>query len=149
MMIVSCESQRNQEDSGILPVEVSEEIESFFRTHLPKESHSQNVGFSLTDKTQCIVIENMAEFKEKSTTQDELPDIDFDAYTLILGRMVKGTPGYLLKSQAVYLNDDATRLRVVYKAPDGASSPIMTYYNFWGVYPKLPNKPVILDLVVN
>ena len=76
----------------------------------------------------------MDDFKAVAPESVTLPEIDFDKYTLIIGQVVMGSPGYRFVSQSIHTDT----LKVVYKNLGGGSPDTMTSYYFWGLYDKLP-----------
>lgn len=91
LLIISCGKPASVED-GVLPVSPSDEVEAFFKTYLPSHSGSYDIGFGLGEEMECIVINSISELEGIAPNDAELPSIDFDRHTLIIGRMVKGSP---------------------------------------------------------
>ena len=76
----------------------------------------------------------------------ELPDIDFAKYSLIVGQHVFEEPRYSLESQAVETGTDVLTLNLVYRVLDGAAPAAIAPYYFWGIYDKLPEYEVNVNI---
>ena len=135
-LFASCAEIKPNDDAGIFPVSASEDVESFFESYLPPSDYSySNTSFNFGEETECFVINDMDDFKAVAPESVTLPEIDFDKYTLIIGQVVMGNPGYRFVSQSIHTDT----LKVVYKKLGGASPAIMTSFYFWGLYDKLQN----------
>lgn len=132
-LFVSCNGIDPTEDAGISPVSASEDVEFFFESYLPSYSFS-DIGFNFGEETECFVINDAVYFKAVAPESVTLPEIDFDKYTLIVGQVVMGNPGYSFVSQSIHTDT----LKVVYKNLGESSPATMTYFYFWGLYDKLP-----------
>ena len=134
-LFASCKEIKPNDDAGIFPVSASEDVEFFFESHLPPSDYSHsNTSFNFGEETECFVINDVDDFKAVAPESVTLPEIDFDKYTLIIGQVVMGNPGYRFVSQSIH----ADTLKVVYKNLGGASPARMTSFYFWGLYDKLP-----------
>ena len=143
-LFASCKGIEPTGDAGILPVSAPEDVEFFFESHLPQSDYSHsNTSFNFGEETECFVINDVDDFKAVVPESVTLPEIDFDKYTLIIGQVVMGNPGYLFVSQSIH----SDTLKVVYKNLGGASPAVITSYYFWGLYDKLP-KAVTLDVCI-
>ena len=143
-LFASCKGLEPTGDAGILPVSAPEDVESFFESHLPPSDYSHsNTSFNFCEETECFVINDVDDFKAVAPESVTLPEIDFDKYTLIIGQVVMGNPGYRFVSQSIH----GDTLKVVYKNLGGGSPAVMTSYYFWGLYDKLP-KAVTLDVCI-
>ena len=135
-LFASCAEIKPNDDAGIFPVSASEDVESFFESYLPPSDYSySNTSFNFGEETECFVINDVDDFKAVAPESVTLPEIDFDKYTLIIGQVVMGNPGYRFVSQSIHTDT----LKVVYKKLGGASPAMMTYFYFWGLYDKLQN----------
>ena len=135
-LFASCAEIKPNDDAGIFPVSASEDVEFFFESYLPPSDYSySNTSFNFGEETECFVINDMDDFKAVAPESVTLPEIDFDKYTLIIGQVVMGNPGYRFVSQSIHTDT----LKVVYKKLGGASPAIMTSFYFWGLYDKLQN----------
>ena len=87
---VACNDSEESEYIGTPPVTASADVSAFFKTYLPSSSSSHpepEFNFSEIDDRdiECFVINSMEEFEAVAPPSVELPVIDFDKYTLIIG----------------------------------------------------------------
>lgn len=132
--------------AGTPPVAPSQEITDFFDAHL--SGHSSDFNFSHIDcyETECFLINSVEEFRAIAPEPIELPDIDFAKYSLIVGQHVFGEPRYSLESQAVETGTDALTLNLVYSEFCGIAPAMVAPYYFWGLYDKLPEYEVNVNI---
>lgn len=132
----------------LTPIDAPSNVAIFFDTNLPESSENSDTGFALDEETSCIVINSMEELKEIAFDVTELPEIDFSCYTLIIGRLVADSSNLVYKYQHIGVGEERTVLMVGYTANIVEESDTMTYYNFWGVYEKLTEEKVELNVVI-
>lgn len=150
---VACNDSEEPEAIDTPPVTVPTDVSAFFKTYLPPSSYSHpepEFNFSEIDfrDTECFVINSMEEFKAVAPPAVELPVIDFDKYTLIIGQHWMGDPGYTLQKQVVDTESEKMTLNLVYKRLGGAHPTAMTNFYFWGLYTKLPEKTAAVDITI-
>lgn len=146
--LLSC-NKSDDYDGGIMPVTASDEVASFFNEHLPEESEHYigYTDFALGDETGHFVINSEDEFRELLCSDIELPAIDFEKYTLLIGRVVNGRPSLRYKNQKVYIEDNIVTFRVTFEEiTTGIFPACIAYYNFWGLYDKLPEGNIEFDV---
>ena len=132
--------------AGTPPVAPSQEITDFFDAHL--SGHSSDFNFSHIDcyETECFLINTVDGLREIVPEPIELPDIDFAKYSLIVGQHVFEEPRYSLESQAVETGTDALTLNLVYSEFCGIAPAMVAPYYFWGLYDKLPEYEVNVNI---
>ena len=132
--------------AGTPPVTPSQEVKDFFDAHL--SGHETDFNFSYMDcyETECFLINSVEEFRAIAPEPIELPDIDFAKYSLIVGQHVFGEPRYSLESQAVETGTDALTLNLVYSEFCGIAPAMVAPYYFWGLYDKLPEYEVNVNI---
>ena len=132
--------------AGTPPVAPSQEITDFFDAHL--SGHETDFNFSYMDcyETECFLINTAEELRKIVPEPIELPDIDFAKYSLIVGQHVFGEPRYSLESQAVETGTDALTLNLVYSEFCGIAPAMVAPYYFWGLYDKLPEYEVNVNI---
>ena len=131
---VACNDSEESEYIGTPPVTASADVSAFFKTYLPSSSSSHpepEFNFSKIDDRdiECFVINSMEEFEAVAPPSVELPVIDFDKYTLIIGQ-------------------HWMTLNLVYKQLKGGTPAIMTIFYFWGLYDKLPEKTLTVNKII-
>ena len=150
---VACNDSEESEYIGTPPVTASADVSAFFKTYLPSSSSSHpepEFNFSEIDDRdiECFVINSMEEFEAVAPPSVELPVIDFDKYTLIIGQHWMGHPGYSFEKQVVDTESDKMTLNLVYKQLKGGTPAIMTIFYFWGLYDKLPEKTLTVNKII-
>ena len=129
---VACNDSEESEYIGTPPVTASADVSAFFKTYLPSSSSSHPEP----------------EFNFSEIDSVELPVIDFDKYTLIIGQHWMGHPGYSFEKQVVDTESDKMTLNLVYKQLKGGTPAIMTIFYFWGLYDKLPEKTLTVNKII-
>ena len=97
---------------------------------------------------QCMVINSMDELREVFLCLSiELPEIDFNKHTLIIGRISVSTAEYSVAKQDITIKPDKLILRIT---ADGTHAYMMvgSQLNYWGLYPKLPDKPLVTNITI-
>lgn len=152
---VACNDSEESKYIGTPPVTAPADVSAFFKTYLPPSSSSHpepEFNFSKIDDRdiECFVINNMEEFEAVAPPAVELPVIDFDNYTLIIGQHWMGDPGYSFEKQAVDTDSESDKmtLNLVYKRLGGAHPSSMTNFYFWGLYTKLPEKTLTVNKII-
>ena len=132
--------------AGTPPVAPSQEITDFFEAHL--SGYSSDFNFSHIDcyETECFLINTVDGLREIVPEPIELPDIDFAKYSLIVGQYVFEEPRYSLESQAVETGTDVLTLNLVYSEFCGIAPAMDAPYYFWGLYDKLPEYEVNVNI---
>ena len=134
---VACNDSEESEYIGTPPVTASADVSAFFKTYLPSSSSSHPEPEF-----------NFSEIEAVAPPSVELPVIDFDKYTLIIGQHWMGHPGYSFEKQAVDTESDKMTLNLVYKQLKGGTPAIMTIFYFWGLYDKLPEKTLTVNKII-
>ena len=143
---VSCNGLKESDNVSVEPVAASDDVSRFIETYLPAVSYSES-AFSFEGNADIIIINSMDEFKAAVPVSVGIPLIDFDRYTLVLGQIIKGDPGYSFERQWAQVETDQVILNVKYKQYIGATPAVVTWFGFWGIYPKFPDLPVILNMM--
>lgn len=130
-----------------IPLTPSEDISSFFNTTLLPYGESILSNFfpspsHLThQKDTCYLVNSQAAFEELYTGDEELPEINFNEQSLLIGMVMKPA-GYSLEYQYIYVTDDSIVVTLSMKKLKGAFIAAIVPYYFWGLYEKLPQKNV-------
>ena len=168
--------QDNEFPDGIQPVvladelgdELGEELTAFFEENLRfiagalfYEFHESlgtgNKLVYLPHVDTCVMINSVEDFRaidftiyENNGMTFELPPIDFDAYTLIIGQWVAMHGGIRLFEQAITVEPELTIMNLVIGVKRNEN---MSYTQalevdpFWGLYPKLTSEPIQVNVV--
>ena len=148
--LASCESTGDVEhDSDLIEsVLPNEGIAAFFEQHLPSFSgFISELFFVGQNGNRVIVINSMNELRRHvSSTSVELPDIDFNSYTLIIGQQQMSGTGYRLIDQSLVVGSRMLELTLTVEVPEGSFTIICPLY-FWGLFPKLPRRSINVNVV--
>jgi len=88
------------------------------------------------------MINNRAELEGAYSGEKELPEINFEENTLLIG-MVMNPAGYSLENKIVCITDDTIVVTLTMKKLEGAFISAIVPYYFWGLYEKLPQKVIV------
>lgn len=159
------ESEEIAEDDEnvIQPIDVADNpIDAFFNSQWP-EPHTRlggsgespaffhtpgpNGGSHLCEDTVCV-INSRQELTDVYLGKKELPEIDFDRYTLIFGQHVMGGRGfYVTKKELVRGEDGNLTLNLHARNDDYLIMCACQIICFWGLYPKLTQKNVFVNVI--
>ena len=132
-------NESNDDEYGF-KVPVTEEIISFFNDALPQDE-SSNCFFTTLDslKDTCYVINSHKELSELYSGEKNLPIIDFDKYTLILGKTMESA-GYAIEGHNIEITDNLLIITLTIKQLEGSYTQQFVPCYYWGLYKKLPFK---------
>jgi hypothetical protein len=133
--------QEDKAETGIIPAD------EFFDKYLPPMSARSECFFVDDNDSKCLAINSLEELKAiMHSPVGELPEIDFDKYTLLIGQQLMSSISYSLLSHSIDVGSEQIALTLTVKDPGAYWSALgMMYY--WGVHPKLPEIPIEVDIV--
>ena len=150
MAFIECSSDVDNSENTIVvnPEDISRSVSFFFEKALPKEAESE-VFFTDVPKNKdtCLIINNEDELMSAYHGDEELPKIDFTNYSLVIGKLYV-TAGLYVKEQTVQY-DAPTTLSLFLEQEADAALTVMVNHYYWGVYPKLPTKNIIIKKYYN
>ena len=169
VMLLSCNNSDDEgfdngsesDGSTISPINVSEgPIADFFNVEWPNKTDraynaksffydsSRDFGLQVTESVVSL-INSRQELADIYLGDKELPDIDFDKYTLIIGRQKMPYPYFYVAKQELIAGKDGLILNL-YANNDEEILPCMKHcMYFWGLYPKLSQKAIIVNVSEN
>ena len=123
------------------------DVTYFFREYLPSYSGIDSKCFFVNDReNKCVVINSMDEFKATlSCSLVELPVIDFNLYTLIIGQYEVPSMPYFVVGQNIKLKSEDLELNITADRTDGQYAAFSRMY-YWGLYHKFPQKNIIVNV---
>jgi hypothetical protein len=136
---------RNEPYDGIRPVTANSEVKAFFNENLGLIAetifydHNDFENREFIDS--CVMINSKEEFLQidfRGETPPELPAIDFDAYTLIIGQWIyTNTREYLISKRLIVEHNEAI-ITLFVGRKDGlyTEEEIPRLSFFWELYPK-------------
>lgn len=106
----------------------------FFNQELPFEKSSESF-FVGSDKDECYVINSLEELKNIYSGEREIPYIDFDKYTLVIGQKVM--PDFYHPEYKQELEFRNHRCDLNLYVPDyGSGFKAIQHFYYWAFYPK-------------
>lgn len=126
-----------------------DDLYDFFNKELPYTSAStKKNAFRLDNQSEkCYFVNNYDEFRAIYKGDEALPVIDFDIYTLVLGQVFSTNIYDSLDKQVFYEKDGKYILDLFFSSE--IILPELVYYNYWGLYPKLSNKEIKVNIILN
>ena len=129
------------------PLPASEEVTTFFNRHLPTISGPRSdVFFVNDDDNKCLAINSTGELKKIMHSNVELPAIDFNSNTLIIGQQTMMTTSFSVFDQSLDIESKKISLNLIVKIPEGSYSALSKLYH-WGLYPKLPKTKIHVNVI--
>lgn len=154
LLPTGCSSDDDEERLGIeiTQVNVDDEVRAFFEKELTSFSDFYPTAFFvMMEGNAHFVINSTEEFQSIYRGHEQLPEIDFSKYTLIIGQQKKNvklwkeSTGEFLE-QKLFQTEEGYQMYLYCKSiiPDAVLCSI-TYFYYWGLYPKQDIK----DFTVN
>ena len=158
----SCQTMNTSSEEVIEPVLPDDVVNVFFEKQLPAFSGFRSECFFVGDKykpnfegdrsenlSHTVVINNRDEFKKSIYCSTiELPAIDFSSYTLIIGQYQMSGSGYRVAEQKIIVGPKRIELNIRVEVPEYSFAVICPVY-YWGIYPKVKNKPISVNIYLN
>ena len=155
VFVASCSSDDEEDGNVIAPTQVTDgAVTAFFDAELPPNSdHSKGFfhdqfSYNKIDghKDVAFVIDGRQGLSDIYCGERELPAIDFDKYTLIVGQQLMPCYRFYITQMKLVSRDDGLHL-VLYTRNDNQLLPCSVQCLFyWGLYPKLTQKLVSVDV---
>ena len=136
-------------------------ITDFFNSELPELHSSSDVrrytksffydpnsyGGMCIKENMAYVINSRQELADVYLGDKELPVIDFDRYTLIIGQQILPYLGFYVAKKELLAGDEGLILHL-YARNDGELLPcaLQNLY-FWGLYPKQSQKTITVNVI--
>ena len=95
-------------------------------------------------KDTCFMINTLWEFQQACACSYNLPEIDFDRFTLIIGKHIVPLPNIIIFDQKI-IEDNVLTLLIQKEQLNTGSTQNVAIQNHWGIYPKLPNKQFFVE----
>ena len=140
----------SRDDGKIIPVPGDksnfDDLYDFFNKELPLTSWGENNSAFLLDNSEtCYFINSYDDLKAIYTGKEQMPSIDFESYTLIIGQKLSNNVYQNLDKQSFYERDGVTYLDL-YVSGD-IVLPMFVYYNYWGLYPKMNKRDINVNII--
>ena len=151
------EEAANSSDSvSVNPGEVGELIQPINMTGSPIEdffnsefTYSAKAFFFNGDYPICdnfvYVINSRQEFADVYLGKKELPEVDFDKYTLIIGHQALPGLGFYLTKKELVESTEGLVMNLYTRNDREIIACMLQHLYFWGLYPKLSQKTVSVN----
>ena len=148
------EEAANSSDSvSVNPGEVGELIQPINMTGSPIEdffnsefTYSAKAFFFNGDYPICdnfvYVINSRQEFADVYLGKKELPEVDFDKYTLIIGKEMMPYLGFYITKKELLAKEDGLELTICAKNDNEILPCMLQALYYWGLYPKQAQKKI-------
>lgn len=124
-----------------------DKVSEFFKAELPEYNRSESF-FNNSNENICFVINSKKELQDVYFGNRELPEIDFQKYTLIIGQEILSSSYHPILRQELVSDDGKLILYIYTKGnPEGMYYSMIQYLNYWGVYPKFESKEVTIKVI--
>lgn len=124
-----------------------DEISSFFNSEFSSTGSNVFLVGLDKDEDQYRIIKSREELKAIYSGDKELPEIDFQQYTLIMGWKVFPEGGHVLfGQQAISISEDLLMINLYVNHLD-AGYCVLEEICFWALYPKCQAKEVSINVV--
>ncbi len=146
LTITACGNDENDESTVMLTVaSPNDDVKKFFESSMPLTTDAD--FFSAKDGDVCELVNSVEELKMLYSGTMPLPDIDFQKYTLVIGKKLMENSFYQLTRQQI-VQEDSRYVLYLYVSPvsETGSWPAFSYLNFWGLYPKLSKRDIIVRI---
>jgi hypothetical protein len=131
-----------EEEKGVKPVAVSEEVAAFFDENLYRIAHAifdENGSLPYIDS--CMMINSVDELPEIEHNGAPLkfPDIDFDSHTLVVGQYGSAHGGIYIKSQNIVVEQNIATIHLILGTRTGEMDfpQEAEIKPFWSIYSKI------------
>ena len=133
-------------------------IAAFFNTELPG-GHTESFFCEPAEwndlpvpinKNLVYVINSREELADIYLGEKELPEIDFDNYTLILGQQIMRCLGFYVAKKELVIEDDGLVLNLHARndtPKNGLIMPAHQSLTFWDLYPKQTQKKITVKAI--
>lgn len=147
--VVSCSSDDDVciEDYVVSTVNVDNEISSFLNSQCAISKDTGNDRFfPFSDKDECYIVNNESEFRAIYVGEDNEPSINYDNYSLLIGRIKVPHTGYHI-DKITLIQQNKLILNINVRENEAGYTAITNLY-FWGFYHKLPSLPLETNIII-
>ena len=145
--LVSCSKADETDEEGIFRQKpVSEDVRDFFNLLFPSEIRQSLYDLESDEDTIVRVVNSLEEFQAHYLGEVAIPDINFDDYTLVCGRVLMPMGPFYVKYME--LNDDVSSSHLIlHTYHDNLTFQLAYHMYFWGLFPKKPYNIISVDVI--
>lgn len=138
-----------KENDIIFPVKnLSEQISLFFDTHLPITSESTCFFKLSNEEDHFYLINSIEELQAVYSCEEKLPELDFKKYSVVIGQKRMPNSYYIVSDQNIVVQAKNLKLNIIAKTYSEGVWPSFSMMYYWGVYPKLPNLKLNVNIEI-
>ncbi|MCD7977264.1 MAG: hypothetical protein LUG51_08915 [Tannerellaceae bacterium] len=146
LITLVCQSCDSNDITTLYPLDVSQNIQDFFPVNYINSGNDIFI-FDEKEDVSLYVINNEKELLE-ITKKDQIPVIDWQKYTLLIGQYRVPSTAYLFSEQSIQIEKGKqTLLLRLENSLNGWN--VITHIYFWGIYEKLPDSKVDLSVEIS
>jgi len=128
-------------------------IFEFFNSEMPFSTYSKSFFVSYPQNENvgeevCKIINSTKELESIYSGDKDLPEIDFQQYTLVIGQIIMPAGGYkCVKQELVNITRDSSHVLNLYVENIYEYKPcVITPLYFWGLYPKIHLSNITINI---
>jgi hypothetical protein len=128
------------------PVEVNNSVKDFLNEALPNDKGVSTFRFHEKNEKEFLAINSQQELEEAYRGEADLPAIDFNKHTLIIGKAYMPGKYYHVKSMEIH---DYNGNLMLYVQTDNPESLFWMAYNmyFWALFPKIEQEIASISII--
>lgn len=131
--------------SPVNDIEGYDSISLFFNSELPIGTNS-GTFFANSDQNECFVINNPQELRNIYIGDNEIPEMDFDHYTLVIGQRIEPDLYYPVQSQELQFLDNKCQMKIHIPNIEGLYS-VNHHFYYWALYPKFKTEDISVSVI--
>ena len=123
-----------------------------FERHSDKDKRCRTNSFfddhyHVSERGAAYIINSRQELADVYRGEKELPAIDFDKYTLIIGYSLMPCLDFYVAKKELVSDENGLQLTVYARNDGELLAPLVEQLYFWGLYPKQPQKTITLKVI--
>ena len=132
--------------NAIQPISLKEgDVVDFFNSVFPGSFFIDNQYEDLGN--HVYVINSRQELDDVYFGEKELPAIDFDKYTLVIGQLLMPYPGFYFVKKELEPSENGLQLTIYVRNDGEILSAVLKHLYFWEIYPKQSQKTISVNVL--
>ena len=128
------------------PVEVNNSVKDFLNEALPNDKGVATFSFPEKNEREILAINSQQELEEAYRGEADLPAIDFNKHTLIIGKAYMPGKYYHVRSMEIHDYNGNLMLYVQTDNPEGLFWMAYNMY-FWALFPKIEQEIASISII--
>ena len=152
---VACSNDDLTHENTIAPIadkKIGTEIKTFFESELSDSlpdgrnkfglDAERNIEPLVVPYVDCRLINSREELEGQYKGEKEIPQIDFSAYSLVIGKVIVMWKDWTMRLEMQEEDDFLKLTAYLHDKHGGTTWDTLSFDYFWNLYPKLPSKPL-------